>query len=440
MADVAVVGFGYIGSVIAAVLASRGLEVVGIDTNTTLIEAVNAGRCPIPEPGLAELVAEGVAAGRLTATTDPSAVAGARAVLITVGTPLSDSFEADLGHIRAACAAVAPHLSDGQIVMIKSTVPPGTTRQMHAEHFADRARVHMAFSPERLAEGQAIRDLGSIPILVGGLDAEAGEAAAAFWREALPVEVATVSSPEAAEMVKLADNLWIDLNVALANELAKLVDALPYPIDVLEVIRGANSLKKGQHYVNILTPANGVGGYCLTKDPWFVDALGKRAGIELLIPRASRLVNDSMPAHVLSRVKGALAERGIAPAAARVALLGFAFKSNSGDCRFTPVGPLVAALEAEGYGANLRICDPMVTAAEAEHHGITLEPDWRRAVEGAHAVLILAGHDAFTAITPQELADLAAPGALIYDGRIYYPRERIAEIEAAGLRYMGVGR
>jgi UDP-N-acetyl-D-mannosaminuronic acid dehydrogenase len=361
-------------------------------------------------------------------------------VLITVGTPLSDSFEADHRHIRAACAAVAPHLADGQIVMIKSTVPPGTTRAMHAEHFAGRARVHMAFSPERLAEGQAIRDLGSIPILVGGLDAEAGEAAATFWRDVLPVEVATVSSPEAAEMVKLADNLWIDLNVALANELAKLVDALPYPIDVLEVIRGANSLKKGQHYVNILTPANGVGGYCLTKDPWFVDALGKRAGIELLIPRASRLVNDSMPAHVLSRVRGALAEQGITPAEARVALLGFAFKSNSGDCRFTPVGPLVAALEAAGYGAGLRICDPMVTAAEAEHHGIALEPDWRRAVDGAHAVLILAGHDAFTAITPQQLAESAAPGALIYDGRIYYSRERIAEIEAAGLRYMGVGR
>ena len=124
----------------------------------------------------------------------------------------------------------------------------------------------MAFSPERLAEGQAIRDLQAIPILVGGLDAEAGEACAAFWRDAVPsVQVMTLSSPEAAEMVKLADNLWIDLNIALANELAKLADALPFPIDVMEVIGGANSLKKGQHYVNILYPANGVGGYCLTK-------------------------------------------------------------------------------------------------------------------------------------------------------------------------------
>jgi UDP-N-acetyl-D-mannosaminuronic acid dehydrogenase len=380
-----------------------------------------------------------VASGKLTASTDPGAAKGAKAILITVGTPLSDTFEADLSHIRAACSGVAPHVHDGQIVMIKSTVPPGTTRTMHDEIFAPRARVHVAFSPERLAEGQAIRDLAAIPILVGGMDAAASEAGAAFWRSALPVEVMTLSSPEAAEMVKLADNLWIDLNIALANELAKLVDALPWPIDVMEVIGGANSLKKGQHHVNILYPANGVGGYCLTKDPWFVDAIGRRAGVELKIPRASREVNDSMPAHVFAQVDRVLKGRGLAPADARVALLGFAFKSNSGDTRFTPVGPLVAALRAAGYGPGLAICDPMVTEREATHHGITLEPDWRRAVAGADAVLILAGHDEFAAISPEALAE-AAPGALVYDGRIYYPRARINELEALGLAYLGGGR
>jgi nucleotide sugar dehydrogenase len=440
MPDVAVIGFGYIGSVIAAVLAERGFAVVGIDTNAGMIAEVRAGRCPIPEPGLAELVAKGVASGKLTASTDPAAAKGARAVLITVGTPLSEDFTADLAHIRAACAGVAPYLHDGQIVMIKSTVPPGTTRAMYEEIIAPVAKVHMAFSPERLAEGAAIRELASIPILVGGIDAAAGEAAAAFWRDVLPVAVMTVASPEAAEMVKLADNLWIDLNIALANELAKLVDAMPWPIDVMEVIRGANSLKKGQHHVNILYPANGVGGYCLTKDPWFVDALGRRAGIELQIPRTSRAVNDSMPGHVFSRVHGFLQEKGITPADAKVALLGFAFKSNSGDCRFTPVGPLIEALRANGYGTKLMICDPMVTAGEARHHGIALEPDWQRTVEGAHAVLILAGHDAFAAIGAEALADLAAPGALVYDGRIYYPRDRIAALEARGLSYIGVGR
>jgi len=438
--EVAVIGFGYIGSVIAAVLAFRGISVVGIDTNAEMIAALNAGKCPIPEPGLEELVAAGVAAGKLSGSTDPAAARGTKAILITVGTPLSDEFEADLTHIRAACGAVAPYVADGQLVMIKSTVPPGTTRLMHDEIFAPKAHVRMAFSPERLAEGQAIRDLASIPILVGGLDAEAGEACADFWRKAIPtIEVMTLSSPEAAEMVKLADNLWIDLNIALANELAKLADALPFPIDVMEVIGGANSLKKGQHYVNILYPANGVGGYCLTKDPWFVDAIGRRAGVDMKIPRASREVNDSMPGHVFAQVDRVLKARGLAPADARVALLGFAFKSNSGDTRFTPVGPLVAALRDAGYGPGLTICDPMVTTREATHHGVTLEPDWRKTVACADAVLILAGHDEFAAITPEALAE-AAPGALIYDGRIYYPRARIAALEALGLTYLGVGR
>jgi UDP-N-acetyl-D-mannosaminuronic acid dehydrogenase len=439
---VAVVGFGYIGSVIAATLADRGLKVVGVDTNAAMVAAVSRGDCPIPEPGLGSLVAKGVAAGRLSASGDPAAVAGARAVLITVGTPLSETFEADLGHIRAACAAVAPHVADGAVVMIKSTVPPGTTRAMHDEVFAPLGRrVHMAFSPERLAEGQAIRDLRSIPILVGGMDAAASAAGAAFWRDALPeVEVTALSSPEAAEMVKLADNLWIDLNVALANELAKLVDALPWPIDVLEVIAGANTLKKGQHHVNILTPSNGVGGYCLTKDPWFVDALGRRAGVELKIPRAAREVNDSMPDHVFDRVDGFLRAQGIAPAAARTAILGYAFKSESGDVRFTPVAPLVARLRAAGYGPGLRVCDPMVHPEEAAAQGVELTADWRATAAGAHAVLILAGHAAFAAIAPEDLAAAAAPGALVFDGRIHYPPARIAALEALGLAYRGVGR
>ena len=175
----------------------------------------------------------------------------------------------------------------------------------------------------------------------------------------------TVASPEAAEMVKLADNLWIDLNIALANELAKLVDAMPWPIDVMEVIRGANSLKKGQHHVNILHPANGVGGYCLTKDPWFVDALGRRAGIELQIPRASRAVNDSMPGHVFDRV-----DRRAGRARARARRTPGS-RCSASPSRATPAtaasprsAPLVATLRATGCG--LAICDPMVTARRGD--------------------------------------------------------------------------
>ena len=438
MKNVAVVGFGYIGSVIGAVLASRGCRVRGVDLNAQLVADISAGRCPLPEPGLAELVETQVAAGRLSATTDMAAVAGADMIVITVGTPLSDSFDADLGHIRAACGAIAPHVHDGQVIVIKSTVPPGVTRLMADEILRPKARVLMAFSPERLAEGNAIAEFNRLPIVVGGIDAASTAAAGAFWREVMGVEVIEVTSPEAAELVKLADNQWIDLNIALAHELALLADALPWPIDVLEVIRGANSLKKGQHYVNILTPSNGVGGYCLTKDPWFIDALGKRHGLELKLSAAGRSVNDAMPAYVFDQVDLFLKARGTAPADARIAVLGYSFKTNSGDCRFTPVAPFLSALTAAGY-AGVAVCDPTVSATEAAQHGLSLT-GWQEALDGADAVVIMAGHDAFRPIDVAAFKSRLAPGALIYDGRIYYDHDTIAALEAAGFVYRGVGR
>lgn len=439
MKTVAVVGFGYIGSVIGAVLASRGLTVRGIDMNKDLVDAVNAGKCPLPEPGLEDLIAQGVGAGRLSASMDPADVKGADVIVITVGTPLSDDFDADLSHIRAACQGIAPYVSDGQLIMVKSTVPPGVTRRMAEEELLPKARVHMAFSPERLAEGSAIPEFLNLPIVVGGMDKAATEACAAFWRETLGVEVIEVSSPEAAELVKLANNQWIDLNIALAHELAKLADALPYPIDTLEVIKGANSLKKGQHYVNILTPSNGVGGYCLTKDPWFIDALGKRHGVDLRLSAAGRGVNDSMPQYVSDQINMFLKGRGKGAGDAKIAVLGYSFKTNSGDCRFTPVDPFLEALKAGGY-TNVEICDPTVSKAEADHHGVTLNPDWRATIKDADAVTIMAGHDAFRDIDVAALKDHLAPGALVFDGRIYFDRATINAIEAAGFTYAGVGR
>ena len=197
-------------------------------------------------------------------------------MLVTVGTPLSDEFDADLSAIRDVFKMLSDYITDGQIIMVKSTVPPGVTRQMANEFLAGKENVFIGFSPERLAEGNAIQEFRTLPIVVGGINDKSTERCADFWSTTLGVEVIKVSSSESAELVKLANNQWIDLNVALANELAILCDSLPYNLDILEIIQGANSLKKGQHFVNILTPSIGVGGYCLTKDPWFVSSLGEK--------------------------------------------------------------------------------------------------------------------------------------------------------------------
>ena len=439
MVKVAVVGSGFIGSVIASVLASKGCDVDAIDVSEKLIAAFNADNCPIKEPGLAELAAEQRAQGRLRFSSDFSRVADADVILVTVGTPLAEDFTPDISHIHAATEQLAKHVHDGQLVMVKSTVPPGITRTVVAERLREVADVLVAFSPERLAEGTAIRELGVLPIVVGGMDEESSHAAAQFWRDALGVQVIEVSSPEAAEMVKLADNLWIDLNIALAHDLAKLCDALPYPLDVLEVIAGANSLKKGQHYVNILTPSNGVGGYCLTKDPWFVHTLGAKHGADLLTPHTSRTVNAGMPAYCAAQIAGWARATNRAPADLRLAVLGLAFKTNSGDVRLTPVVPLLQSLAAEGF-AMVTVHDPMVLEEDAAHWGVDLDPSMENTLTGADGVIFLVGHDEFKALTPARIASLATPGARVFDGRMYFNRADIAQFGELGLAYKGVGR
>lgn len=436
---VGVIGSGYIGSVIASVLAEAGYDVVAVDINERLIAAFRAGEAAIAEPGLAELVAAGQASGKLRFTTDFAEIADRDVLLVTVGTPLSEDFDADLSHLEATAAYLRPYLRDGQLICVKSTVPPGTTRQVFVDGLAGVADLQVAFSPERLAEGAAIRELKALPIVVGGIDAATTARASAFWRAALGVETIELGSPEAAEMVKLADNLWIDLNIALAHDLAKLCDAMPWDLDVLEVIKAANSLKKGQHYVNILTPSNGVGGYCLTKDPWFVDALGKRHGVELLTPRASRTVNDSMPAYCARAVLDHLAAKGTAPADARVAVMGLAFKTNSGDIRLTPVLPFLAALREAGV-RDIAIHDPMVIAHEAAHAGEALVEDADAALSGADAAVFMVGHDALRAIDPARLAGQLKPGALVLDGRLYVDAAGISAIREHNLEYRGIGR
>ena len=256
---ISIVGFGYIGAVIGAVYAELGHSVHAIDSNESSMNDLNQGICHVPEPALRKLIKKGVENKNLSGSTSYDSILGSDVVLVTVGTPLSDEFDADLSAIRDVFKMLSDYVTDGQIIMVKSTVPPGVTRQMANEFLAEKENVFIGFSPERLAEGNAIHEFRTLPIVVGGINDKSTERCADFWSTTLGVEVIKVSSCESAELVKLANNQWIDLKVALANELAILCDSLPYNLDILEIIQGANSLKKGQHFVNILTPSIGVG-------------------------------------------------------------------------------------------------------------------------------------------------------------------------------------
>ena len=437
---IAVVGFGYIGTVIGAVLADRGWPVTGIDVRQSVVDEINLGKTTVPEPGLNELVSNNVRVGRLRATADFGALADNDFVIVTVGTPLGPDYEPIVDDIKAAARAVGEHLHAGHLVILKSTVPPDTTEKLFLPILEEtsglRAGVDfgLAFCPERLAEGQAIHELMAIPIVIGAVDERSARACSTLWRHALGVDSIVVDDPRTAEMVKLADNLWIDLSVALANELAKVCDRLD--MDALQVIAAANTMPKGGNPVNILMPSMGVGGYCLTKDPWFVNHLGQSVGLDLAIPRTSRTVNDTMPAYTYGLLKQLLSEQGKAIETSRIAVLGIAFKNNTGDCRLTPTKYVVDLLEESGCA--LTVHDPWVGAEEAlTVTDIPLTADIESAVEDADALVVLAGHRQFHQVPLARLASLTGAGCVFLDGRNSFDP---AAVRAAGFVYKGIGR
>ncbi|MCV7178251.1 nucleotide sugar dehydrogenase [Mycolicibacterium sphagni] len=437
---IAIVGFGYIGTVIGAVLADRGWPVTGIDVRQHIVDEINRGVTSVREPGLDELVHNNVQAGRLRATTDFDAITDNDFIIVTVGTPLGPGFEPIVDDIAAAAREVGRRLQAGHLVTLKSTVPPGSTQTLVQPILEEISGLQagvdfgLAFCPERLAEGRAIRDLLSIPVVVGAVEERSARACSTLWRHTLGVESVVVDNPRTAEMIKLADNLWIDLNIALANELAKVCDRLD--VDVLQVIDGANTLPKVNHNVNILMPSMGVGGYCLTKDPWFVDHLGHSLGVELAIPRTSRTVNDTMPRYTFELLKRLLEEHGKALETSRVAVLGIAFKNDTGDCRLTPTKFAVELLEQSG--CQLVVHDPWVTDEEARTvTRIPLTEDIESAVKDADALVFFTGHRQFKQIPLIRLAELAGPGCVFLDGRNSFDP---AEVRAAGMIYKGIGR
>jgi nucleotide sugar dehydrogenase len=439
---VAVVGFGYVGSCVAVTLAECGIRVFGIDSNTDLIEEMRAGYCRFNEPGLAEGMTRAQECGTLTLSTDYAAVASADVIVIAVGTPVDARRAIVTEHLEAVCAVLAPLLRAGQLVILKSTVAPGTTNKLVRPLLEKAGAIQgrdfgLAFCPERLAEGNALAQFRTLPIVIGGCDEESAERAREFWADALNVEVLIFPCPEVAEMVKLADNWWIDVNIALANELAQLCGSLD--VDVLDVISGANSLPKGGGHVNILLPSVGVGGSCLTKDPWILWSAGQEHGIRLRLAEAGREANDAMPGYTYGLIRNGLADLGKDPDTAKIVVLGLAFKNNTNDLRHTPVRPVVEALRATS--AQVVIYDPLVsdTAAEAEF-GLQQAASLAAAVEGADCIAVLAGHDRIRDLDFAALARQVSMPCLIVDGRAYYSRETITQLHELGYAYRGIGR
>ncbi|MHB8156205.1 MAG: nucleotide sugar dehydrogenase [Desulfocucumaceae bacterium] len=436
---VAVMGLGYVGLSLAAALSHRGARVFGVDRSEKLVRGVNAGISPIKEPGMGGLVKNSVISGRLSAHTDASVAGQADVIIMAVGTPLDECYQPDMRQLLEAADDICPFLRSGQTIILKSTVPPGTTRLL-AGRLAEGTGLepgrdlHLACCPERLAEGRIIKDLETIPVVVGGITREDTERAANFW-SGLGWKVIKVSGPEEAEMIKMADNLWIDLNIALSNELCMLCHRLG--VDVLEVINGANTLPKGMGNVNLLFPGPGVGGSCLVKDPWFVHYLGRDNGVPLFLPSAGRQINEGMPGFIVKVVEERLAGANSSLKGQQICVMGLSFKQNTGDTRFSPSVPLVKLLSAAG--SLVRVYDPWVDAELAGQllgSAAEVEIDLRSAIKGCQAVIFMVGHRDFPRAS-EFWRGILEKDCLLVDCRYIFDA---AAMTGAGINYCAPGR
>lgn len=446
---VGIVGFGYVGTMLGVFLADHGVRSYGIDVDQDMIDAVAQGTTRINEPDAATVLVRSIESGMLVPTTDYSVLDLVKYVLITVGTPLSEGYKPDFGALKTAAHMVGKYLKQGQTVILKSTVVPGATSDIVRPILEQESGLVagedflLAYCPERLAEGanihdftgSALDDFANAPVVVGGIDAKSTESARDLW-ESVGLEVSPVASPTAAEMVKLADNWWIDVNIAIANEVGLLCENLN--VDSLEVIRAANTLKKGSGNVNILYPGAGVGGSCLTKDPYFIIELGKKFDLMMRTAAASRAANDYMPTHMFNLISKQLASVGKKISESRIAVLGLAFKNNTNDIRHTPALPLLSALA--DAKASITICDPWVhpedVRALADSFTASICQDPEEAFEKADAVALITPQPEFASMDFNAAARRASDFCVIVDGRRSLDPERIRD---AGFRYCAVG-
>lgn len=349
---VAVIGLGYIGLPTAAVLASRGVDVTGVDVNRVAVETINRGDIHIVEPELDVLVRGAVAAKKLRAVGKPEP---ADAFLIAVPTPFTDGHKPDLSFIQAAARSISPVLKTGDLVVLESTSPVGTTQQLSAwlagmrpdlvfpdHEDSDRHDVYLAYCPERVLPGKVVRELVENDRIIGGLTPSCTAKAVELYRIFVQGRCIETNA-RTAEMCKLTENAFRDVNIAFANELSLICDQLG--INVWNLIDLANRHPR----VNILKPGPGVGGHCIAVDPWFiVDAVPERARLI----RTAREVNDRKPAYVVERIREAVAACKNPPT---LACLGLSFKADIDDLRESPAVHIVETLARKGIGRILAV-------------------------------------------------------------------------------------
>lgn len=425
---IAIFGLGHMGLPTAALLAKSGLKVVGIDINNKTVEMVNSGQSPIMEPGLEEMVKETVENNCLSATTDSlSAVQEVRTIMIIVPTPVDEHKESDLSAVISASQSIMEGLKEGNLVIIESTVPPGTCENMvipilEKSGLKAGKDFKVAYTPERALPNNTIFEMTHNARVIGGIDSESTRRAASLYQRITEGEIIMVQDLVTAEMVKLMENTYRDTNIALANELALICDTLG--VDVIEAIRAANHHPR----VNIHTPGPGVGGHCLSIDPYFLVEIARQRGRETPLIKTSRQVNEEMPREVVRIAQQALEDMGKTIQGSKIGFLGVAYKGNVADARETPAKPLIEQLLNQG--AEVVVNDPYVSPEIIKPWGV--QPVDMDTALDTDCVILVTDHDLYRDIKPEMIKN-----GLIICTRPILDKETF---QKNGVIFKGVGR
>lgn len=415
MKTICVIGIGYVGLPTAAMFASKGHKVIGYDLNEKAVNALNKGEIIIEEPGLGELVKKVVAEGYLSGqTTCPE---DADVYIIAVPTPINEDKTADMRFVESATRAIVPCVRKGNIVILESTSPPRTVEDLMLPILKETGleigeELLVAHSPERILPGKVLEELRTNSRIVGGINDKSSQAVKEVYESFVEGEI-LITTSTTAEMCKLMENTFRDVNIALANELAKMSEELG--VNCWEVIKLANKHPR----VNILSPGPGVGGHCIALDPWFLVEKSKNAK---LIHQA-RLNNDSMPEFVFEKIKNILGDYKDKT----VTIFGVTYKPNIDDVRESPVMHLWDMLKAEGI--KVKICDPHAADKISDNYDVV------EAAKNSDIVVLGVNHDQFKNVDFAQLSSVMKTKNIL-DTRNFWCSE---EVEKAGIKYYLLG-
>ncbi|MGE4284829.1 MAG: nucleotide sugar dehydrogenase [Clostridia bacterium] len=414
---ICVLGLGYIGLPTAAMFATHGHEIIGIDVKEDIITALNNGKITINEPYLDIMVQAAVTSGNLIGRNEPTE---ADVFIIAVPTPITKDKKPDLSYVRAAAESIVPYLREGNVVILESTSPTGTVKDVIVPILSKSElilgeQLFVAYSPERVLPGKILIELVENNRIIGGINSKSSEIAKELYKTFVKGEI-YVTDATTAEMCKMMENTFRDVNIALANELAILCEN--EGINAWEVIKLCNKHPR----VNIHQPGPGVGGHCLAIDPWFiVDKYPDNSNLISL----SRTINDSMPNHVLEKVEKVL---NTVKGKKTIAILGITYKPNVDDIRESPIIHLINLLEQDG-NYEIRVCDPYVK----EHH--LLKKDIISAVANSDLILLGVNHNEFSNLN-FEILYKEMRNKNILDTRNSINKEQVEKI---GFRYFLLG-